>query len=79
MPHNTFLQVSVHQNHYSQQCKTVSAIMTTRIFFVSEISKKRTMVFSENIDNNIVIRIVNVYLFLFLKYGWDVYEIKVPN
>jgi hypothetical protein len=38
------------------------------------------MVFNENIDdNNIVIRIVNAYLFLFLKYGWKVYEIKTPN
>jgi len=37
------------------------------------------MVFNENIDNDIVIRIVNAYLFLFLKYSWNVYEIMTPN
>jgi hypothetical protein len=37
------------------------------------------MVFNANIDNNILIKIVNSYLFLLLKYGWNVYEIKAPN
>ena len=56
--------------------------MTTSKFFVREISKKKkknVRVFYENIDNNIVIRIANVYLFLFLKYGWNMFEIKAPN